>query len=258
MEDDAADHQRPVAVDLPGVGLGPGAVDDRDRAAPDDLHDVVRSDDAGRVLVDAEPEQARVLGDQAEQPPEPVPLLEVLVDDDPGEHAEPGRDLGHPVLGRRPRRPERDHVAGHRRRPGGRPGDDRALPEPLEDRVGQAGPADRRGQAELVAAGHEDAGRVADGEGRRLVVGLRAGHRVERPDAVDAELAEDRAVALAGLEPERRRGGDHRRSSRPAPASAAKRLRMTRSRTLSSAPPMIDDGTFGHGMCAPCACFRRG
>ena len=98
MEHDAADHQRPVAVDLPGVGLGARAVDDGDRAAPDDLHDVVRADDAGRVLVDAEPEQARVLGDQAEQPAEPVPLLEVLVDDDPGQDAEPGRDLGHPVL----------------------------------------------------------------------------------------------------------------------------------------------------------------
>ena len=58
------------------------AVDDGDRAAPDDLHDVVGADDAGGVLVDPEPEQARVLGDQAEQPAEPVPLLEMLVDDD--------------------------------------------------------------------------------------------------------------------------------------------------------------------------------
>ena len=32
VEDHAADHQRPVAVDLPGVGLGLRAVDDGDRA----------------------------------------------------------------------------------------------------------------------------------------------------------------------------------------------------------------------------------
>jgi cyanophycinase len=41
---------------LPGVGLGARAVDHGDRAAPDDLHHVVRPDDASRVLVDAETE----------------------------------------------------------------------------------------------------------------------------------------------------------------------------------------------------------
>ena len=58
---------------------------ERDQAelphAPDDLHDVIGADDAGRVLIHSEPEKARVLGDQAEQPSEPVPLLEMLVDD---------------------------------------------------------------------------------------------------------------------------------------------------------------------------------
>ena len=57
VEHDAADHDRPVAVDLPGVGLGRGAVDDRDAPPADDLHDPIRADDAGRVLVDAEAEQ---------------------------------------------------------------------------------------------------------------------------------------------------------------------------------------------------------
>src|SRR4029079_411220 len=81
MQHDAADHEWTVSVDLPGVGLGLGAVDDGDRAAPDDLHDVIGADDAGGVLVDTEPEQARVLGDQAEQTTKAVPLLEMLVDD---------------------------------------------------------------------------------------------------------------------------------------------------------------------------------
>ena len=42
----------------------------------------------------------------------------------------------------------------------------------------------------------------------RLVVGLRAGHGVERPDPRDAQLPEDAPVALAGLEAERGRGAD--------------------------------------------------
>src|SRR6188508_640678 len=98
MEHDTADHQRAMAVDLPGVGLRGGTVDDRDRAAPDDLHDVVGTDDAGGVLVDAQPEKAGVLGDEAEQPPEAVPLLEVLVDDDARKDPEAGGDLSHPML----------------------------------------------------------------------------------------------------------------------------------------------------------------
>ncbi len=65
-------------------------------------------------------------------------------------------------------------------------------------------------QAELVAAGHEDPGRVADGGGVGLVVGLGAGHRVERADPRDAQLAEDLAVALAGFHAHRGRGRDHR------------------------------------------------
>ena len=52
-------------------------------------------DDAGRVLVDAEAEQARVLGDEAEQAAEPVPLLEVLVDDD-ARAGRPGRPRSGP------------------------------------------------------------------------------------------------------------------------------------------------------------------
>src|SRR3954470_15331651 len=87
VQHDAADHQRAVSLDLPRVRLGGSAVDDRDGPAPDDLEDVIRPDDTGRVLVDADPEQARVLGDDAEKPAEAVPLLEVLVDDDPGQEA---------------------------------------------------------------------------------------------------------------------------------------------------------------------------
>ena len=154
-----------MAVDLPGVGLGRGAVDDRDRAAPDDLHDVVGPDDAGGVLVDAEPEQARVLGDQAEQPAEPVPLLEVLVDDDArAARRGPAAIWAIRCFGVAPDAPNAIMWLRHRRRAGATcPATTAPCLEPVEDRVGEARPADRRREPQLVAAGQEDAGRVADG-----------------------------------------------------------------------------------------------
>ena len=179
-----------------------------DAAAPDHVHHVVRADHARGVLVDAHPEQARVLGDEREQPSEPVPLLEVLVDDHAREQPESGRDLGHALLGRGAARAERDHVAAHRARAGAGAGDRGTGLEPIEDRVGEARAADRRREAQLVAAGQEDAARVADRDGRRVGVRLRPGDDMQRADATRAELAEHDAVALAGLGAERRRGAD--------------------------------------------------
>jgi hypothetical protein len=127
----------------------------------------------------------------------------MLVDDHSGQDPEPGGDLGHPVLGRRPRGAERDHVAGHRRRPGRRARHHRPRLEAIEDGVGQPRPADRGRQAELVAAGQEYPGGILDGHHRGLVVGLRPSHRMKRPDVLDAELTEHGPVPLAGFETER-------------------------------------------------------
>ncbi len=77
--------------------------------------------------------------------------------------------------------------AGHHR-PGG---------EARLDRLGEARATDRRRQAKLVAAGQEDAGRVTDRERGGLLVGLRPGDDVERPDPRGAQLHEDVAVPLA-------------------------------------------------------------
>ena len=238
-----------MAVDLPGVGLGRGAVDDGDRAAPDDLHDVVRADDAGGVLVDAEPEQARVLGDEAEQPPEPVPLLEVLVDD----HARAAR-RGRPRSGpsgawASPRdAPNAIMWLRHRRGAGGRAGDDRAVPEALEDRVGQARPADRRRQPQLVAAGQEDAGRVADRERRasRRWPAAGSSRGAAGPCATPSSL-KTAPVALAGLEPERRGGADDgdRRVRAAGERDEAAQDDPVADLVLRAADD--DDGSVGHG-----------
>src|SRR5439155_22921192 len=87
-----------------------------------------------------------------------------------------------------------------------RAGDDGAGAEALEDRLREERAADRRGQAELVAAGQEDAGRIAHLASERRIVRLDARHRVHGSDRADAEPSEDLAVALAGKGPERRRG----------------------------------------------------
>ena len=90
------------------------------------------------------------------------------------------------------------------------PGHHRAVLEAIEDGVREERPADRRRQPELVAAGQEDARRVAHGKHGGLVVGLRPGDGVERSDVLDAQLAEDGPVALARLEAERGSGADDR------------------------------------------------
>src|SRR6185437_107291 len=52
VQDHAADHHRAMALDLPRVRLGAGAIDDGHAPAADHLHDAVGPDDAGGVLVD--------------------------------------------------------------------------------------------------------------------------------------------------------------------------------------------------------------
>ncbi len=72
-----------------------------------------------------------------------------------------------------------------------------------------------------------------------------------------AQLGEDGPVALAGLEAERRGGADDRDRASGPPARATKRLRMTRSRTLSSAPPMMMTVPSATGDGAPLRAMHR-
>ncbi len=57
MEHHAGHHDRPVALDLVGVGLQVGGVEDGDRALADHLEHALRADERGGVLVDAHAEQ---------------------------------------------------------------------------------------------------------------------------------------------------------------------------------------------------------
>ena len=197
-------------------------------------------DDAGGVLVDAQAEQARVLGDEASRRPSRFRCWKCWSTMTPGQQPEAGGDLGHALLRRRARRPNAIMWLLIAEAPADVPATTAPVPEAVEDRVGEARAADRRRQPQLVAAGQEDAGRVAHRERGGLVVGLRPGDGVERPDASSrraplktsryrspASGPSDEAVLMTAIV-----------ASGP-PASATNRLRITRSRTLSSAPPMM-------------------
>ena len=66
------------------------------------------------------------------------------------------------------------------------------------------------GEPELVPTRHEDAGRIADGGGVGLVVGLRSGHGMQGSHSRDAQFAEDLSVAFARFHAHGRRRRDDR------------------------------------------------
>ena len=105
--------------------------------------------------------------------------------------------------------------------------------------LGERRAADGGRQPQLVAAGHEHAGRVAHGARGVVVVRLVAGRGVDGPDLGRAQLRETRLryISPASGPSEEALLMTAMRASGP-PASATNGVRMTRSRTLSSAPPM--------------------
>ena len=59
-------------------------VDHGDRPAADHLDPVVRAEEGRRVLVEADPDRERIVGQRGEQAAQPVALAEMLVDDRSG------------------------------------------------------------------------------------------------------------------------------------------------------------------------------
>ncbi len=209
----AGGEQRCGTAGLVGVGDHVAAVEDRHHAAADHPHDllaVLLGDHRAGVLVDADAEQAGALRDQHQQPSVAVALAEVLVDDHVADQAEAGGELGHPLLGGRPAGAEGDHVRGLDARAGAGAADHDAAAVGGLDRLAERGAVDDRGQLELVAAGHEDAGHVVEQADHLGVLGLLAALGPCGDDVGRAELAEQRVVHLDDLGAERAGGGDDR------------------------------------------------
>ena len=187
-----------MRADLPGVRLRCLAVHDGHAPAADDLHHHVRRDHATGVLIDAQAQECRVLGDGRQQSTKPVALLEVLVDDDAGQDAQTRGHLDHALLGRAAARPERDHVGAHRRGARACARDHGAMPVSLGHGLGKRRATDGRREPQLVAAGHEHARGVPDGACRVIVVRLVAGGGMDGPHGRGTQLREHLAIHLAG------------------------------------------------------------
>ena len=204
---------------LVGVGDQPLRVEDRHRAAADDAQHLVAVLDGDRgagVLVDADPEQLGRLRHDHQQPAVAVALVEVLVDDRRAQQARARPRPGSSAAwgSRRRRRTRPCGTTGCWRRPRCRPRRRRA-----RGRATIASPerraADDRGQLELVAAGHEDAGRARRASATRS--GSCASLAALGPhgrDLAGAQPPEQRVVHLDDLVAEARRGGDRPRSAR--------------------------------------------
>ena len=218
--------------------LEPARVHDGDGPAADDLEHAVGTDERGRVLVEPDARHERVVGERGEEAAEPVALPEVLVDDERVREAEAGRERD--LVGRRRRTGEaaRDHVLGDNRGAGRGARDVDAGGVAAADGLRDGRAAEDRREAELVAAGDEDARRLFD-----LV-------EIVLPRSIGALLdphRDGRARAELARRGRRRRGpvssssdavgSTTIRASSP-PARWTKRSRMAGLRRFFSAPPM--------------------
>ena len=241
VQDGAAHHDRTIALPAIGVGLDVGAVHRGHGAAAEHVEHVIGRDHRAGVLVDADPEERRRLRHEREEPADPAPLLEVLIDHHALDDPEPGREVHHPVLRGRTRLAEGDHVRGEGGRARARPREHDAPVVGVGDGVAHARPGDDLGQPRLVPAGEEHAGRA---ESSSTAAGSSASCRSSGriPLTSHAESLEQLAVGLGGRVAERGRGRDHDHVAVAPPASSANVERIALSRKRSSAPPMIITG----------------
>uniref|UniRef100_A0A0N4ZWI7 PE-PGRS family protein n=1 Tax=Parastrongyloides trichosuri TaxID=131310 RepID=A0A0N4ZWI7_PARTI len=147
-------------------------------------------DHHSRVFVDAQPHEPRIVGHRAQQPAEPSPFGEMLVDDDIGEQAQSGSHvhLADPV-GLRARSLDQ-HGLAHHRSPRRRACDQaparmEIANAPLDRRV-----ADLAGEPELVAAAEEDARGAVEPVEKVLLMAFGAVLDVELDQFPDAEALE--------------------------------------------------------------------
>ena len=176
-----------------------GRIDHGDGARTLDVHDVVRLDEGRRVLVEADADRERVIGERGQQPAQTVTLPEMLVDDEP---------IGDPETGREPHRAghggaslvaERDHMlaqeggtgAGSCHRNAGRV----QLPDSLRDRRA----TDQGREPELVAPGEENSGRILESLEPARFLGVAPRIEIQRDHTAGAHLAEKAFVSRPRL-----------------------------------------------------------
>ena len=174
-------------------------VDDRDATAADDFELVVRAYEGGRIFVEADTDRKRVVRERREQATEAVALPEMLIDDELVGQAQPRRHRHHIRVRRTALDAARDHVFGHERSAGRRAGHVHAVGIAAPDQLRDVGAAERRRQAQLIAARHEHAIRLVDIV--EFAARLAVLARLERQHLgmLDAELAKQLFVVAAGI-----------------------------------------------------------
>src|SRR5262245_54537541 len=165
----------------------PLRVDDRDRAAADQLKGVLVDADRG-VLVDPYAEPVWIERDGAEQPGQPAALAEVHVDQHARQQAESRRDP-HSCRGHLRAVAAEYHRPAQRCRARARPCDHEAVAEPVPEQVVDLR-ADQGLQPGLVTTAEKDAGGFAEHGRGILAIGVGAAADRQLLDMPDTELAE--------------------------------------------------------------------
>ena len=138
------------------------AIDDRDRAASDDLQLLVCFQHDRRVFVDADTDQKWVHRDSGKQSSDAMTLSEVLIDDEFSRETKAGREHHEFATRGVSFAALSDHVIADHARAGGRASDDGAVAMRAADRACEFGAAEHRDDAALISAGEKDAGHLFD------------------------------------------------------------------------------------------------
>ena len=174
-------------------------IDHGDRAAAFHFQGVVRADEGGGVLVQADADRERVVGQRRDQAAEAVALAEMLVDDEAVGQAQ-ARGQAHAAgLRRGAFLAERDHVLAEDAGAGAGAAHGDAGGIALADQLGRRGAAEDGRQAQLVAAGEEDAAGAFDAGQAVGFLAVAAGVEIHHVDAGGTQACEDFLVAGAGF-----------------------------------------------------------
>jgi hypothetical protein len=140
--------------------------------------------------------------------PEAVALAEVLVDDEAVGQPEPGREADAAAARRAALVAECDHVLAQDRGAGAGAGHRNAARVAAADEARHGGAADHGGDAQLVAAGEEQAAGLLDALQAVALLAIATGVEVDGRDPAGAEFAEDALVTRPGIG-QPAGGGDH-------------------------------------------------
>ena len=175
-------------------------IDDRDAAAALDFEDLVRADERGGVLVQADADRERVVGKRRDQAAEAVALRGNAGRSRSGwSGPRPGASRTLPAITDEPSSPNAIMCSLRMLAPALVPPTVTPCGVAPADQLRDRRAAEQRREAQLVAAGEEDAAGLLDPLQAIGLLAVAARVEVHHVDARGAEVAEQRFVARAGL-----------------------------------------------------------